>query len=297
MTAPATPGSDQGIEGTGHGQGAFPAFGFARFNVNPTAPVYVGPADRIQLTVFNSRPVTTNITFFGRILRADGRVVTFAKDFIAVLAATSRTFLYNVGEGFLLGAGFSSLGAQRGDTYCSAVILSGDIGLTNFETVLCEGYLTGNSPLGWPQSDAITAAEGPGIQRQYQIANPGLGADWTDAAVPQQTKRRYVGVTARLVTSAAVGGRNPVLTLLSDVAALPIFEAAQAVGQNSSLTVDYVASSQSLISGLLTGVVALPLPPDLRNQTGAVLKVVTAGLLAGDQWSNIIVAVEEWVNA
>lgn len=130
-----------------------------------------------------------------------------------------------------------------------------------------------------------------GVQREIRLDPPAPGADWT-FQVPAGTWCRPILARARLVTSAAVANRVPVLTL-ADGDALAVWQCAPQAAQAATATVDYsAADSGAGPSAVLGGVAILPLP-SVWLPAGWSVRIVTAAIDAADQWSAIRLVIAE----
>jgi hypothetical protein len=125
------------------------------------------------------------------------------------------------------------------------------------------------------------------LLRINPVLSPGAGADWSWIG-PTFGAFRVSMVTAVLTTSAAAGNRIPALQVLdasSNVLAqlgltsLITASAAAAITWGKGLT--GVGASQTVLTAAFPDVVW---PPGVKLQTS------TGGLLAGDQWSAIIIS-------
>jgi len=125
------------------------------------------------------------------------------------------------------------------------------------------------------------------------VPNPGVGLDWA-YAVPAQTRWRLRSVQATLTTSIVAGNRLP--------------ELAFAIGGNELLRISasqIQLASLAFITGWMEGERALAivgqtsrvssLPRGYLLNAGAQIAVFTVALNVGDQWSDIVIVSEEWI--
>ena len=130
--------------------------------------------------------------------------------------------------------------------------------------------------------------------RVFPVTTPAAGADFS-ATVPGGFVWRPLAVTAKLVTSATVATRSVSLKITDQTNVLAQF--APFGTQAASLTATYSWANGAASAGTAAGggVVTTGLP-DMALPSGYQLASVTAAIDTTDQWSNVIVWVEE-VNA
>lgn len=205
-------------------------------------------------------------------------------------------------EGYLLGVTALDSGTvvSRGATFARAWLSRGTApGQTQAFQLLFADYVTVNSPIGWPGARTLYPTDGSGNIKEYTVANPAAGADWTVQFGPT-ARERIISANAQLLTSAAVANRI-VRAQLLDGAGNLVYQGPPNQVIAAGVTAQVSISPATNQATTDTTSVGIPLPPGphLTNQTGASvasLKTVTLNLQAGDQWSNIRVLVEEWVD-
>jgi hypothetical protein len=116
-------------------------------------------------------------------------------------------------------------------------------------------------------------------------ANPAAGADWSFTITAGGTLQ---SVTARLVTSATAANRTPQL-VVTDGAGHTVALSPAAPAQPASATATYQWSATSPSQAATGATVTLPVPA-LTAAVGWTVATTTAGIQAGDQWSNIVIA-------
>lgn len=134
----------------------------------------------------------------------------------------------------------------------------------------------------------------PGITRTFHQIRPGrigVGTDWVVTPGGQRWWR-IISLTARLATSAAVANRRVRLEAVHGDGTYFVAEAH--LNQVGSTTRDYAAHTGSPIGAADSLVLPLPLPTGgLLVRPGGLLRVTTAGLDVGDQWSAVIGLAEQ----
>ena len=131
----------------------------------------------------------------------------------------------------------------------------------------------------------------PGVRRTLPVNKPAADTDWK-VTVPSGVQWNVRAGTATLVTSATAGSRYAGVTVTVD--GLLTWSITSNAAQAASETYPYsftASTSSGYYASSAYGSV-LPLP-DMWLPEGTVIASLTFGLLAGDQWQNIALSVEE----
>lgn len=126
--------------------------------------------------------------------------------------------------------------------------------------------------------------------RTLKVDNPLVATDWVLTA-PGPTWLRVISVAARLVADANVANRR--VTVIGDDRTTPWFIQNVTLDVTAGQTVDFCGhTTGSPSSG--GNVITFPLPHNgLMLMPGHRLRVSTANIQVGDQWSNILALVDE----
>lgn len=157
---------------------------------------------------------------------------------------------------------------------------------------IVQGYVTRSIDLAWPNSPLAPSVSGIGLSNSVAVTTPGAGADWS-VSVPTRARWRLENINAQLVTAAAPSNREAVVVLDDGINVLATIPSG--VTQVASTTVQY-----SYFQGATRGAgaqsphVITPLPFVLLG-AGWRIRSSTVGIQAADQWSNVRVNVEEWI--
>lgn len=254
--------------------------------------VYVTLQDRLIVTVGSINSSGTPCLINVRILRPDGQVIT-----LPFMAASGNggtvTSMFDMIEGFLLDCtvfppangsnvlGYAFVALARGLNAANATITH----------VLCKGYFSGNIPLGYPFSAHERQTQYQGVMGSSNLGNPAAGADFS-YAVQANFRQRIISLFFTLTTSATAGTRQ--VTIIVDDGANTLGEFPANNTQAASLTNTYTASAAPYATTTLATQLFVPLPPDLRLGSTFRVRSLTAGLLAGDQFSTIRLLAETW---
>lgn len=268
------------------------------FRIKDAAPpslLYIQRDDQIGVLVTSSIAAEV-VTFTARLLRADDGQITTIQFVVRVPTAYVSVLAFDaLSEGYLLSLEATpSAATQNGQTFVLCVISRAG---STFPfpapgaALVCD-YVTNVAPGTWPGGSIRRPTQGPGNPRVITIANPGVGTDWTQT-VQVGADWELVSLNAVLTTAAVAGNRQVQLVL--DDGATAYFTGPP----NANLittTVNTVSGAQ--LAGpvsVITTDIMLPIPPRNFMRGGDRIRVLTAGLNAGDQWSAIRLFVREWL--
>jgi hypothetical protein len=267
---------------------------FRRHMVQPPGMVYVTVDDVFVLKIFNpSAAATVNVSI--RYLDPDGNVIPQFQQFSNVAAqSTARTLNFRGSEGYVLSATISTPGASSGAVYVQLEVGRG-LGAQDITEghLLIAGYPGSFAALGYPQTQPLPPTAGVGVTRTITPSNPAAGADWS-VTVPVGATWVINSVTATFTASAGVANRNPQLQFITAGGAV-LFSGVNntAITASQAETIVWwngapqaAANANTIYASLMNGV---------RVPGGGAVKVTTLNLQAGDQWSNIVLQVQELV--
>ncbi len=290
MTAP--PAAPEAPEAFPLG-GRRPEFTFLRDNIPPPAPLYIGPADVLGISVMNLSQAAQNVLIAGRMLLPDGQVQIFAEP-LKVAAQGFAQKAVEPGEVVLLNLTGVVLGLSvTGAVYVSITLQRGNTVGLNTSALLLAGTLSDSTPISWPSSPARTPADGEGFIQSIQVANPAAGSEVV-FAVPTLQRMLLLAFCANLQTSVAVANRRPRMEL-RDNSGNSLYLSASTNTQTAGSGARY--SSGNGLSGLADiggNEVQLAWPNNLRMQPGFVVRTLTRGIDVADQWSAISLLVATW---
>lgn len=193
-------------------------------------------------------------------------------------------------EGFILRLGLRSINlAARGEIF-GVVYLHRPPGINQ---LLLQGYLGATSAVGWPIGSTDFMTNGPGSLQFHVVTNPAAGTDWAFFGT-SNVRTRIAMINATLTTSAAAANRGVVLQI--DQQATPYYQAPASAVQAASLAVVYNAASGVTPLAPVAGVAVLGLPTPCMLGSFWRIHSVTSNLQAADQWSQITIQTEEWMD-
>src|SRR5271157_90653 len=201
-------------------------------------------------------------------------------------------------EGYLLSvAAYCSNATVRGQTFARVWLQQRGVTATGLPAAMClfADYPTAYAPVGWPGGRVSYPTEGPGAIVEILVGNPAAGADWT-YSFNGQTRARIQSVGARLVTSATAGNRMARIQIVSSGGTI-VWSAPPQQVLAASLTAQFSAAPAQVTSVVDTLTLVSPLPSPAILAPNETLRVSTLNIQAGDQWSNIVIVAEQWLDA
>ncbi len=257
-------------------------------------PLWVTPDDTLIVGARTSLAGQV-LAVTARIWQPNGAVVQAQQLFRPTADRTVQTTSLRLSYGYMTTAQVVVTSAgqspQRGQCFVSLRLAFGSMTTPLTQQLLGMDYITGQKPIGWPGGRVLDTVEFPGWGFQQQGGAVPAGADF-NFTVPFATRWRVRGMSARLVTSAVPGNRTVGAQTIGLF--LMTVRIIGTVNQLASQTIDY-----QWIPGLniatktdATGIDDF-IPADLVINDGTTIGSKTVGLLAGDQWSQMKLWVEE----
>lgn len=270
-----------------------PLISFLTQNVQPPAPCYVTPQDRLLLSVWNSG---TNITLRVdlRMLMPNGQITQNQWTATPSSDRTLNYWYFNLAEGMLLALTVSTQSAaQPGTCYAKAYLIRGQSTIEPIGQMLLFGYVVTGGALAWPYPRWTLPAEGPGRLRSIVGTQPAAGQPILET-VPTGARWGLRTLRCTLTTNTTAVTRY-VEFYLHDGTNSYVFYMAP-FGQAQSLVWDYnwgIAIQASTSPAL--PIVALPLPDQIYLPAGYTFGVYVYVGAGGDQLSAPKYSVEEWI--
>jgi hypothetical protein len=291
------------------------SFGFDL--IGPPSTLYIQRDDRIFLSAQTTLAAGDTVTFLLRFLRVPepmggqpsdggvgrtvgalvkGGIVDIIQKDIVIPAAQTLVLstVIDLAEGYLLSisARATSTG-QRGITFAAAQLTRFPGGTLIHSQVLFADYVTLFRSAGWPGGRYLSSIEGPGFITSVNVANPAAGADWTFTA-SAAVRFRVVSVNAQLLTSAAVANRIP--RMLIDDGANIVSNGAPNQIVPASTTSQVTGTTTVTSAGANIPDVLCSIPGNAILKPGWRLRSNTVNIQAADQWSNIWLNLEQWID-
>jgi hypothetical protein len=238
--------------------------------------------------------ITVNL----RIFSVDNVIVPMQLKAVLPSNESLGTFSLPLVEGFLLSASaLAGTATTRGQTFIRAFLNRGAFSVGQPGQLLFADYVTNQVSAGYPGGRFLSPTEGPGFLTGFPVTNPGNGLDWALNVIGGE-RWKVRSFNATLTTSATVANRQPQVKI-NDLGNNLFF--GNPSGNIPASTVAQVTGSAApQFAATVTTDIMVPIPPDLylTGTPGALMTigVVTAGLQAGDAWSNIRLMLERWLD-
>jgi hypothetical protein len=270
---------------------------FGLQNVAPPSPLYIQRDDQLVLQVSSNAAMPETVTVFCRLLLPTGQIVSIQQSVRVTVSFTQRFAVVTLAEGYLLSAivvASSALG--RGQTFARAWINRGIAtgAPVNAALMLFSDYVTNQAAVGWPNGRTIYPTENTGLMNAVNVANPAAGADWNFQTNAIE-RSRIIAIRAQLAASATVANRTPAIRV-RDAAGDVMFIAGNNNNQVASATQGYSYGQGVPLGQSSATEFFAPLPDNLVIAGGQQIGSITAGIQAGDQWSNIWLLIEDWLD-
>lgn len=270
---------------------------FAVNNVPPPVELYIGVDDALVIqgaTTQVSEVITVNV----RLLLPNGRI---EDNQFTINPPSTRAVLrkaFTLAEGFLLSASASAGNATtRGQTFCRIYLQRGASGTGQPGQVLFSDYVTQFLAPAYPFGPQRSPSEGTGNLINVGVGNPGAGADWIKP-LPVNTRWRIQSIFALLTASAAVANRQVSIILQNSAASM--WQAVSIANQTASQATAYSFGAITPYVPSNPLIQVIPIPPGfiLGNISGLSAQILTSTLniQAADQWTQMALYVEEWLD-
>ena len=285
VTAPTTPGTP-----TQPG----PSVTFGLEKIGPPSTLYIGRDDQLVMGVIVVN-LGDGVIFNYRLMNTAG-IILAGQFTVTPTAAGALTLLPQVlSEGYLLSLTARASGTQqRGLTFARVWINRGNPNNANASRTLFADYCTISAPVGWPDGRYIYPTEGPGALQVIHPANPAAGTDWSQGVTNNQ-RWKVRSLNATLTTSATVANRQPQI-ILTDTAGDVLFTGVPNANIPATTVAAVTASPVSSPGNLIATDITVPLPGDTVLPATFFIKSLTVGIQVADQWSNIFILVESWID-
>lgn len=270
-----------------------PDFEWASAGIQPAGGLYLQVGDLIKVDCWNSVG-SVSIRLVGRVLRPNGTVVLLNADLAPTADRLRNVFRIATVNGFLLGVTATisgNIAAFPGTLFMRASIVSNQA--QDLETTsLFGGHIANDRPLGWPPGGVETPGSGPGTLRTHISTVPAAGSDCL-LTFGNHFRMRIISAVATLTTSAAVATRTARL-VIDDGTNFTLL-AGPGATQTAGQTVSYQLSSYPVSVPASAPAVLWSAPPYLPIATLAFVRTSTVNIQVGDQWTALVLTVEDWV--
>lgn len=250
--------------------------------------------DNLRIVSVNALTGVT-LTIQGRRIDEKGETIPFRYEHTPNTDRTAKTQSFKFGKGALLNLTVQASAGTPviGETFVMIQLIQGLAGATLVLGTLLQGYVTSTQSLAFPGSPIVSSTEGEPHVRHILATNPPAGQD-VDFVVPTGARWEMLQMTGTLSTSAAAGTR----TVLAggSTSGVDTFIIVPDSSQGPSENANYFwGEGVAYPIALVPTFKQQPLPFNMIALAGDDFGIVTLGLNAADQWSNVLLTVREWL--
>lgn len=256
---------------------------------------YTTGEDRLRVVSLNAVAGVT-LKIHSRFVDRAGSVQANAEAHTPNSNRTPNTTEHELGAGALLNLTvFAGVGSPKiGQTFVIVQLIRGSGAAAIVLGTLLQGYVTAQQHLAWPGSPVQSSLDGRGCVRSYQGTLPAAGAEINEL-VPFGARWRIQSILLSFVTSAVVGTRYPAIRVFASAVQSVEVMTILGIQQSSGASITVAPGLPHDSGGPVTYQQLIPLPTDLTLNAGDGFTTATFGLLAGDQYANPEVTIEEWL--
>jgi len=269
---------------------------FTREFVQPPTNLFIDPDDRLYVEHV-SRFVSLAFHVAARVLKPGGQGEIIHEEFglqTAPVGAQFRFEVFPLLEGFLLGVVVhpTFLVTGPGDLYVLVGLLRGNEVRQSATQILCAGYVVGPSGPSWPAGGIESLQSGRGATSLGFTVDPGAGVEISHT-VGDLRRGELRAMRFTLVTDATVANRRVLVEVVRS--GNIIARTAAALVQTASLTFNYNVAPWGESGDNRNGEILVNFPPGILLSSGDIIRTVTPGLQAGDNYSAALVTMEDWL--
>ena len=177
---------------------------------------------------------------------------------------------------------------KRGTTYVSVILRLGGVRVG----VLAQGYVYLGRDLSWPWGTIEGSLEGRGYIKFVESSDPSAGAE-ASITVPTNARWRIISAYIILATDATSVDRVPHLLVDNGQKIVVDSVVAAAIQASSSARLCWMAGAG--YGRYDQNSQTMPLPVDCYAYAGWRIRTDTTSLQAGDDYTSLKLAVEEWI--
>lgn len=261
-------------------------------NVVGSPAIYVTRQDNLLVTAYNTL-AGLDVTLRTRTLSPNGEITPGEFTFTPTADRTFQVMRPDLSVGWLLSVlAIPSLATlKQGACYVTIGLQRNVPGQFDAFEILAQGYLTSSNFIAWPKADSRTPTEGAGRLFSESIANPGANTNFS-YTVPANTRQKIHNL---YFTFTEVGGVNatPLLWILPNGAQYGYYLFTTVVVNAATHTYTYAISTNTWVYN--AGLYSVCWLPDVVLPAGAVIQSSVSGMGGGDNFTNILLFIEEWL--
>lgn len=265
-----------------------------------TAPTLTGPGafyvtgeDNLRVVLRNSL-ASAVVTIEGRFLTLAGVVTPFVEVIAPASDRTAVTRDFRLGDGWILNVSARvTTGAPAvGQVYARICVIRG-LGAAPIQIgTLVQGYATEADDLAWPGGPLRTSVEGPGWIRQMTVTAPAEGEE-VIVIVPTGARWRPLTFKARLVSSGTAANREASLRITDGTNIFAYVPSGTTQTASLTRTYTWFHTTGRGAGSVSPGIIA-PFPR-MDLAAGMQIETNTLAMDTTDQWSQVTLVVEEWI--
>lgn len=256
----------------------------------------VTPANKLRVLLSNANP-DASYTVIARwqIQNKDGSISNNAETITASANGQQETFTWSLPYGNLLAVSLfvNSTLLQNGTLYGVIQLQYGTVLNPTNLLPLTAGYIAGNAALNYPLSEPKAVNDGNPSYLTRNIGDPAAGAE-IDYQASQTGYTKITGGSFLLICDANVAARLVNVTLTANGAPIWSVDAAATVAANSSTRFIICDTPPPTVVPANFKYIQLPRIQPIFNLR---LRTTTANIQVGDQYSEINIANELYVQA
>jgi hypothetical protein len=255
--------------------------------------LYITGEDNLRIQTFNAAS-GVRVLVAGRFLTEQGEIVPFQFEQAPNTDRTVRSTIARLGPGWIQNVfAVASAGAPLiGQTFVLVQIVRGDSGAVTELATILQGMVTSTQRLAWPGSAVVSTIGSPGNVRLVTGTNPAAGVEITET-VPTGARWKLRSFRARLVTSATVAGRRPLLIIDDGASSIVQFDPPES--QAASEDFGWVTGPGMQRLGSTFDTKQWGMPVEIMLLAGWRIRTSTGDMQAADNWSAPQLSIEEWI--
>ena len=182
-----------------------------------------------------------------------------------------------------------------GQVFLSVEVVTGFQSIALSMGALLQGFVTAGQALAWPGSPLVSSLDGGGYLRYFNGTTPAAASPVLES-VPSGARWELISLRVELTTDANAGTRVPLL-FISSGGATSVTVASVTHPAASQTSFHTWAQGLPYEAETLGGYAQNALPVQFPMLAGDSVSVTLVGVKAGDQYSQPVLAVREWLEA
>lgn len=259
---------------------------------------YSDGSENLRLRIWGS--LVTNVGLQGRWLHTTGDVRPFRHEFVSTADRLPHEFNVSTDAGYLLNCSLGILGdtiTRIGQLFVQLALVRGRGDAAVEVGTILQGYIATSHWIAFPGSPIQHSFEGPGYKHVEIQPAPAAGTE-VILSVPEHALWRLYSAYAVFVASAAAANRFPQFGVNAGFGTtLWRVQAPLIVTAGLGFNIFWVPNVPwGPAATAIANAVNAPLPEPAYALSLGTIRTETPNIQAGDQWSELRVVVEEWLD-